>query len=199
MQARFDLGIPLDSRVVGNAGWLIPRKRFDVFLRVARVIAMVESKALFLIAGDGPERQRLESLARSLGIADKVRWLGWQENLTSFYGSLDLALFNTDWDALGLTPLEALGAGVPIVASVLNGGLTEILDDRYGLVFRSHDIALLAQTSLTVLRDRAKAQHLVCVARRRISEVASVEKYVARVCRLLRIPDDAIWGARTVR
>jgi glycosyltransferase involved in cell wall biosynthesis len=143
-----------------------------------------------------PVSRAAASLARGLGIADKVRWLGWQENLASFYGSLDLALFSTDW---GLTPLEALSAGVPVVASVLNGGLTEILDDRYGLVFRSHDIAQLAQTSLTVLGDRAKAEHLVCVARRRISEVASVEKYVARVCRLLRIPDDAIWRARIVR
>ena len=199
MQARFELGIPLESCVVGNAGWLIPRKRFDVFLQVARNIAMVEPKALFLIAGDGPERERLELLAQALGIADRVRWLGWKGDLTSFYRSLDLAVFNTDWDALGLTPLEALSAGVPIVASVLNGGLTEILDDRYGLVFRSHDIAQLAQTSLNVLGDRAKAEHLVCVARRRIGEVASVEKYVARVCRLLRIPDNTICRARTVQ
>jgi glycosyltransferase involved in cell wall biosynthesis len=74
----------------------------------------------------------------------RVRWLGWQRKLDSFYACPDLLVFNSDWDAMGLTPLEALSAGVPVAASVWNGGLPEILDSSsYGLVFREHDIARL--------------------------------------------------------
>jgi glycosyltransferase involved in cell wall biosynthesis len=189
IQARRALGIPAGARVVGNAGWLIPRKRFDVFLRAAQGIAGEEPSALFLIAGDGPERAGLEALAGGLGIADRIRWLGWQRKLDAFYACLDLLLFNSDWDAMGLTPLEALSAGVPVVASVVNGGLPEILDSSYGLVFREHDIARLTQASLALLRDRAAAQSRVRAGRHRIGQSASVTGYADRICRLLRVTD----------
>jgi glycosyltransferase involved in cell wall biosynthesis len=184
---------------VGNAGWLIPRKRFDVFLRVAQGIAREEPSTLFLIAGDGPEKIRLEALAKDLGIAERIRWLGWQRELESFYACLDLLVFNSDWDAMGLTPLEALSAGVPVVASVANGGLPEILDRSYGLVLREHDIERLTRESLGMLRNREAAQSRVQAGRCRISKVASVAGYTDRISRLLRVTEggcDLPVGAR---
>jgi glycosyltransferase involved in cell wall biosynthesis len=195
MQARRELGLPAQARIVGNAGWLIPRKRFDLFLRVARNIAVEEPDTLFLIAGDGPEAASLRSLARELGIAERVRWLGWQSDLTSVYRALDLALFSTDGDALPRTPLEALGAGVPVVASAVNSGLSEILDDEnYGFVVPSHDIEQLTRAALRVLRDGLLGDHLVRAARHRIGQVASVSGHTERVCRLLQLNDDARTG-----
>ena len=63
--ARQRLDLPASASVVGNAGWLIARKRFDIFLRVAARIAQSDRDAVFLIAGDGPERTSLEALARA--------------------------------------------------------------------------------------------------------------------------------------
>jgi glycosyltransferase involved in cell wall biosynthesis len=199
IRARRKLGISGAAWVVGNAGWLIPRKRFDVFLRVAQGIAREEPSTLFLIAGDGPEKIRLEALAKDLGIAERIRWLGWQRELESFYACLDLLVFNSDWDAMGLTPLEALSAGVPVVASVANGGLPEILDRSYGLVLREHDINRLTRESLGMLRNREAAQSRVQAGRCRISKVASVAGYTDRVSRLLRVTEggcDLTVGAR---
>jgi glycosyltransferase involved in cell wall biosynthesis len=194
-QARRELDLPAQARIVGNAGWLIPRKRFDLFLEVARNIALEEPDTLFLIAGDGPEAGRLKSLARELGIAERVRWLGWQSDLTRFYRSLDLALFSTDGDALPRTPLEALGAGVPVVASAVNSGLSEILDEKtYGFVVSSHDTGRLTQAALRILRDGALADHLVRVARQQIGQVASVSGHTERVCRLLHLNESAGTG-----
>lgn len=187
-EARRRLGIPMKTRVVGNAGWLIPRKRLDVFLRVGRNIAAEEPDALLLVAGDGPEGPVLKRLAQNLGIADRVRWLGWQSDLTSFYRSLDLALFNADWEALGRTPLEAVAAGAPVVASVVHGGLSEVLDGTaYGPIFASHDEAELTRAALCILRDRALGARLVEAARERLSRVASTALYTERVCRLLGV------------
>jgi len=192
-QARRELGLPLQSRIVGNCGWLIPRKRFDVFLRVARDIARGDPGALFVVAGDGSEAGRLRSLAQELGIAERVRWLGWQSDLTSFYRSLDLMVFNTDWDAFPRAPLEALGAGVPVVASALHSGLSEMLDAQsYGLVFAQHDVPRLARAALDILNDQAKGEQLVRNVRQRIGEVATVEGYVGRVCGLLGIGEGAM-------
>ena len=76
--ARAALGLPANVPVVGNAGWLIRRKRFDVFLRVAARVRQAVPDAVFVIAGDGPERAGLEALAGELGVAPAVRWLGWR-------------------------------------------------------------------------------------------------------------------------
>jgi glycosyltransferase involved in cell wall biosynthesis len=191
-KARRELALPAEARIVGNCGWLIARKRFDIFLRVAQEIAAREPRALFVIAGDGPEAAGLKSLAYELGIAERVRWLGWQSSLTTFYRSLDLMVFNTDWDALGRAPLEALGSGVPVVASAINSGLGEVLDpESYGFLFPEHDVERLAKAALDLLGDQAKAQRLVFEARRHIGEVATVERQVARVCRLLGVVEGA--------
>jgi glycosyltransferase involved in cell wall biosynthesis len=185
-QARHQLGLPERARVVGNAGWLIRRKRFDVFLQVARNIALQEPGALFVIAGDGPEVAAMKALAEKIGIADRVRWLGWQSDLTTFYRSLDLLLFNSDWDAMGRTPLEALAAGVPVVASVLHGGLREIVNgENYGPVFMQHDIDRMTAAAVSVLRNPRFAAELVEAGRSRLRQAASATRHAEAICGLL--------------
>jgi len=125
--ARKQLGLSEDAYIIGNAGWLIPRKAFDVFLHTAARVKSLIPDALFLIAGDGSERFRLEALAKSLGIDSDVRFIGWQSDLKPFFGSLDVLLFNSSFDALGRTPIEAMSYGVSVVASVTCGGLDEFI------------------------------------------------------------------------
>ena len=143
--ARAALGLPQQAKVIGNAGWLIPRKRFDVFLRVAAQVVRREKDLVCLIAGDGPDRAKLERLAHELGVAERVRWLGWREDMSAFYLSLDCLLFNSDWEALSMTALEAMSHSVPLVASVKHGGLGEIvINEEHGTLLGEHDIEKLA-------------------------------------------------------
>ncbi len=183
--ARVSLGIPADARVIGNAGWLIPRKRFDVFLNVAQKVILSEPRAFFLIAGDGPERAALQNLANSLGVVDRVRWLGWQADLSQFYLSLDAMLFNTDWDALGLTSLEAVSFSVPLVASVVHGGLGEIIKDGiHGYLLPSHDVGRLTERLLTVLNNPMVAESLPREGRKLIAEMCSVSRHTDKILQL---------------
>ena len=143
--ARLILGIPPQAKVIGNAGWLIPRKRFDIFLRVTAELVKQHRDLRCVIAGDGPERAQLERLARELDIVERVHWLGWREDMQPFYQSLDCLLFNSDWEALSMTALEALSHGVPLVASIEHGGLSEIVaDGEDGILFNRHDVDVLA-------------------------------------------------------
>jgi glycosyltransferase involved in cell wall biosynthesis len=194
VQARRALGLPEHARIIGNAGWLIPRKRFDVFLKVARNIALKDRSAVFVIAGGGPEAEAMKSLSEQLGIADRVRWLGWQSDLTTFYRSLDLLLFNSDWDAMGRTPLEALAAGVPVVASVLHGGLPEIVNsENYGPIFASHDIDQLTDAALSILHNPQFASQMVHVGRSRLQEAASPARHANAICGLLGADSAMEW------
>ncbi|MGJ5813077.1 glycosyltransferase [Paludibaculum fermentans] len=187
--ARESLGIPLSARVVGNAGWLIPRKRFDVFLETAQKLSGRFPDIVFLIAGDGPLRAELQRQAVDLGISDRVRWLGWQQDLGPFYQSLDVLLFNTDWDALGRTPIEALAAGVPTVASVINGGLAEMVTpDECGYLLDRHDTDWLADRTAELLERPEVGTRMVETMRARLKELcnpsvelACLEKVIASI------------------
>lgn len=186
--ARRVLGLAADDRVVGNAGWMVPRKRFDVFLRVAARVAAAEPRAIFLLAGEGDEKENLRALAARLGIAERVRWLGWVDDLTPFYRSLDVLLFNSDWDAMGRTPLEAIGHGTPVVASLLNGGLGELLGGPGGgMVLDRHDEEHLAAMILDALKDPAAARAGARAARADLVETTAIDRHVAAIMTLLRL------------
>jgi glycosyltransferase involved in cell wall biosynthesis len=187
-QARRDLGIPDGVFVVGNAGWLVERKRFDVFLCVVGRLANRPAPVLGLIAGDGPKKAELQSLALSLGIADRVRWLGWQDDLRKFYLALDVLVFNSDWDALGRTPLEALALGTPMVASVTHGGLAEVIDrDSYGYLTSTHDVDWLSARAWDILANPGLAGSTVEAARSRIVEYCNPKRDLDRLAQLLEL------------
>ncbi len=174
--ARSSLALPLGVAVVGNAGRLIEGKCFDVFLRVAKLVATQVPGAVFLIAGDGPLRGRLEGLVRELGLVEQVRWLGWQQDLNTFYRSLDVLLFASDWDAVGRTPLEGIANGVPVVAAVSHGGLAEtITGPEHGFLNREHDVAWLADKVVLLLRDPELGRRMALAARVRLTEQSSPE------------------------
>ena len=190
-ECRLSFGLPIEAKVIGNAGWLIPRKRWDVFLQVAQKVAAHIPEARFLIAGDGPELPKIKQLAISLGIERKVTWLGWQRNLDNFYRSLDVLLFNSDWDAMGRTPLEAMSHGIPVVASVLHGGLKEILNDEScGLVMDRHDIDKLAGKVIDILKDARLAAAMSKQSRRKIEEVGSPRRHADKMLALLEDQND---------
>lgn len=186
--ARERLGVPAGVPTVSNAGWLIARKRFDVFLRVAAVVRKSFPTATFVIAGDGPERPRLEALANSLGLGQSVKWLGWQEDVSTLYKASDVLLFNSDWDALGRTPIEAILLGTPAVVSQVHGGLWEVLEpDAHVFMRRDHDIDWLSARVEELLRNPVDSRSMVHRARVHLQSSASVERDVSELFRLMRI------------
>jgi glycosyltransferase involved in cell wall biosynthesis len=172
------LGLPVKTKLVGNAGWLIPRKRFDVFLSVAQLVLRQMPDARFVIAGDGSDLPQLKDLASRLGIKDQVIWTGWQKNMPDFFNSMSVILFNSDWDAMGRTPLEAMAQGIPVVASVAHGGLKEVIAcEKHGYLFDHHDIALMADKVLALLRDDDLAARQGRQGRERIEEIGNVRTH----------------------
>lgn len=180
---RAGLDIAADAPVVGNAGWLIHRKRFDVFLYTAAEVLKRRRDTFFVIAGDGEQRTVLERLAVRIGIADSIKWLGWQSDLSAFYSGIDVLLFNSDWDAFPTTPIEAMTYGRPVVASVENGGLREVLTPETGWLLNIHDPQQLASEVVAALgpegaRRGAKARAQVLDMGDSARIVKEVERYL---------------------
>lgn len=152
--ARAELQMPPDAFLVGNGGWLIPRKRFDVFLRSAHQVSRQLPEARFYICGGGPEETKLRHLARELGIADKVHFHGWVQDMSVHYRAWDALLFNSDFDTLPCSPMEAASYGCVCVASCAYGGLSEFLKNgNNGFLFSKHDIDKLAEALIQLGRN----------------------------------------------
>jgi glycosyltransferase involved in cell wall biosynthesis len=181
IKAREALGLAPKSQVIGNAGWLIDRKRFDVLLRVAAALSQNNANLEVVIAGSGELEGSLRTLADELGIASRVRWIGWQTDLTNFYLSLDVLLFNSDADTVGRTPLEAMAHGIPVVASVsYGGGLGETLCHQgNGFLLPTHDVIRLADYCDALLKDQELARRIGLAAREMIITRHHPDKVVA--------------------
>jgi len=146
INARNILQIPENALVIGNSSQLIKRKRLDIFIDVASVLVKKNENYYFVICGDGPEQKKLKQMVHNKKLDNRFKWLGWLRETNLFYKSIDVMLFNSDWDAFPTSPLEAMSYGIPVVASVVNSGLKEVIEsNKYGILIEEHNISFLAE------------------------------------------------------
>lgn len=155
-EAKQRLGIPPDCAAVGTAGRLDPIKRLDIFLAAAKQIGSDLPNTRFVIAGDGTEALCLRNLAASLGLSDRVLFLGHREDIYDVIRALDIFVFCSDHEGLPMALLETLYLGVPVVARPV-GGIAEVIQDGVsGLWVRSAKPQDLALACVSLLRDDSR-------------------------------------------
>lgn len=119
---------------------LTKEKQVDLALRAFAKAVKVAPKTGLIIAGEGPERPHLERLARKLGIEHHVLFVGWQRRLLPFFHSVDFLLSTSLFEGYGMTMVEAMLAGVPVISSDTGIAGELLIDGRNGYVFsRSHE------------------------------------------------------------
>jgi glycosyltransferase involved in cell wall biosynthesis len=132
--------------VVAFAGRLVYGKGADYLIEAIAGLSSTQRMRL-LIAGDGPERSRLESLSHSLGIGNIVDFLGLEHDMPTFWQMCDVAVMpSTEFiESCPMTTLEAMASGKPVVAT-RNGGLPElVIDHDTGIVVPPRDKSALAK------------------------------------------------------
>jgi len=152
---------------VGIVGRLEYRKDHLTAVRAAaRVVAQVP-EAVFCLVGDGPERSRIENEIARLGLADHVRLLGERDDVARLLHAFDLYVLCSVTEGLSLSILEAMAAGLPVVATRV-GGNPELLDQgRAGILIPARDPDALADAIIDLLINREKASALGRAARER--------------------------------
>jgi glycosyltransferase involved in cell wall biosynthesis len=107
------------------------------------------------IAGAGPQEARLKALAGALGVAQRVRFLGWRADASSLYRSADLCVFPSRYEPLGNVVIQAWAHGLPIVAAASQGPAALIRDGEDGLLVPIDDHEALATAVRRMLDDPA--------------------------------------------
>jgi glycosyltransferase involved in cell wall biosynthesis len=120
-RARASFQIPDAAIVVTTVGRLTAIKQHTLFLEMADRLARRSDRFAFLIAGDGELRPALEARARELGLAARVRFLGWRGDLDTVYGATDIFVLTSRNEGTPVALIEAMAAGVPSVSTDVGG------------------------------------------------------------------------------
>jgi glycosyltransferase involved in cell wall biosynthesis len=186
---RAGLATPPDVALVLALGRLHPNKGFDLLLDA---LAMTPDLHLWL-AGEGPLRRALERQAARLGLARRVRFLGWRQDVSALLASADLLVCPSRHEPLGNVVIEAWAAGLPVVATAAEGPAGLIADGETGILVpmpRDGDASQLADALERLCSDAALRARLGRNGRRayeaRFTEAAVVvlyRRFLAEVAR----------------
>ncbi|HWB95691.1 MAG TPA: glycosyltransferase, partial [Bryobacteraceae bacterium] len=165
---RQELGIPDGQRVVGTIGRMRHEKGMDLFLRAAAELSRRMPDVSFVIAGDGPDRAKLEALAESLNLGGKVRFLGFRRDAANVLGGFDVLLYLSRWEAFSNTILEAMSAGVAVVASAVGGNIEAIQHGIDGKLVSAEDWLGAAAAVEHLLRHPSERSALGAAAVRNV-------------------------------
>ena len=137
-------------------GRLSPEKDVPTFLRAAGHVAEKLHGVRFLVVGDGPERTKLEQMAKEMELGDKVRFTGFVEDMGSIYRSLDLLVISSLTEGIPLVVLEAMQQGIPVVSTRV-GGIPEVIEDGVnGILVEPGDPHALSRAIVSLVLDDNK-------------------------------------------
>jgi glycosyltransferase involved in cell wall biosynthesis len=177
---RASLSLEPHDQVVLTVNHLHPRKRIDLYLRVLEGLKALYPKVVGVIVGDGVERGTLTSMASRLGLSRSVRFVGWvpEADLPAYYKMASVYLHTAKEESFGLSVIEAMASGVPVVA-VAEGGPTEtVVDGITGFLVPAAREELIEKVAY-LLSDSSRAATMGARARQAVLERYSWERGVA--------------------
>ena len=179
---RREWGVPESSAVVLYCAKLQPWKRPQDVLRAFARAGVAD--AYLVMAGEGPMHAKLEAEAAALGVAERVRWLGFvnQSRLPGTYAASDLMVLPSEYEPFGVVVNEAMVCGCAVaVSDHVGAGAALVEDGRTGFIFPVGDVEALAVIMRGVLPDRARLAEMSAAARRRMETWSPRENLEAMV------------------
>ena len=168
---------------VGMVGHLAPIKGQEDFIRAAAVVCGFRDDVDFVIAGedkshDGENRRNLEGLIQELNLASRIHLSGWVDDVATLLPTFDLFVSPSRAEPFGLSIIEAMAAGIPVIATMSEGAREIIEDDKTGRLVPIGDVEALAKTIGELLADRKRRDRLKANAERVVRERFSLERMV---------------------
>lgn len=165
--ARAALGLPAGRPLALFVGRLHPQKGLPFLLQAWHRVVAARPDAQLALCGDGPDRAEVEGLAAALP-AGSVALLGWRPDAVRLLRAADLLVLPSLWEGLPLTVLEAMAAGLPVVATAVDGTPEAVGHGETGLLVPPSDPPALAEAVLATFADPQRAAAMGRAGRRRI-------------------------------
>ncbi len=167
------------SPIVGLIGRLAPEKGVDIFLRAAARVLTELPTTKFVVVGEGPDREQLESLIDELQIRNNASMLGRRNDMPGVYASLDLMVSASRREGLPMAILEGMASSRPVIATAVGAVPEIIVDGRTGVLVPPENIEALSSQIVTLLNNRTQQESLGAAARKLIEAEFSAERMTA--------------------
>jgi glycosyltransferase involved in cell wall biosynthesis len=155
---RAELNATMETPVIGTFAHLSLKKGYRELVRAAEIVLRQMPTAQFWCFGDGPLRQELANTARSLGISDRFKLLGFRRDVPDLMHAIDVMCLPSHREPFGLVYVEAALAGKPVIACNAGGAREIIFHGKTGLLVpRADNVAALAEAILSLLDNRDRS------------------------------------------
>ena len=183
---RRELGVPDGFALVGTVAAVAAEKDPLTFVEVAARLLGQDRAIRFAWVGEGPLRAEAEARCRALGVADRVVFTGFRDDVADLLPGLDLFLFTSRSEGLGTSLLDAQACGVPVVATAAGGIPEAVLDGRTGLLARPGEVEALCARVTRILDDRGLRTRLVQAASERVRREFGLDALARRTLDVYR-------------
>ena len=181
-----ELGLPDDVRLIGFVGRLWPQKRVKDLIWAADLLKCVRDDTHLLIVGDGPQRWRLERYRDQVEIRDRVHFLGERGDARDIISALDCLWLASAFEGQSNAVLEAMAAGVPVVATDIPGMRDLIVPGETGLLVPVGDRAEFTKQTRLILDDTELSSKLSANSIARVEREFSLQQMISRHAELYR-------------
>jgi L-malate glycosyltransferase len=172
------LGLTPTDLVVGAVGRLDPVKDLPTLLAAFRQVATAVPNARLVLIGDGPERHAVAQLIADLELTDRVTVTGYRRDVRELLPALDVYVNTSVFEGVSLTILEAMAAGLPVVATRVGGTPEVVVHGRTGLLVPPRDPSGVAGAIHDLLRDARQRAALGRAGRSRVEQQFSIDRMV---------------------
>lgn len=195
--ARKILGLPQDDHLLLQLGRMVPRKGIDNVIRsLAQVKAEGKPVKLVVVGGEQdvldedccPEYARLMAIAREHNVADSIIFTGRKSRsvLKFYYAAADVFITTPWYEPFGITPLEAMACGTPVIGANVGGVKYSVADGETGLLVNPHDPAMLGEKITTLLNDEALLKQMGANSIKRVNDHFTWASVASQVQQLYR-------------
>jgi glycosyltransferase involved in cell wall biosynthesis len=175
---RGDLGLAAGTFVVTMVARLHPQKDHDCLLRAIAAVVDELPTVRVLLVGDGALKDQLVGRITTLGLGTQVKLLGERRDVAAILALSDLFVLSSRWEGMPNAILEAMAAGLPVLATRVDGTVDVVRDGETGVLVPPGDDRALAAALLALGRDPARRRALGAAGRRRIDEAYSIDRFV---------------------
>jgi glycosyltransferase involved in cell wall biosynthesis len=187
IDARRRLGLQPADFVVGYVGRLVPVKDLVTLLDAFAAVVPAVPRARLVLAGDGPVREQLVDRARGLGITDRVTFLGWTDQLVDLYAALDVCALTSLNEGTPVAAIEAMAAGIVVVATSVGGIPDLIAHERTGFLVPPRSPGELARTLIRLEREPDRRRDVAAAARLDVERRYSHDRLADDIDQLYRV------------
>ena len=175
---RDELALPREARIIAAGGRLATQKGFGYLLDALAMVKIRNKDVFLILLGDGELRLTLEEQTDRLGLKDCVRFLGHRSDVPRILPAADIFILSSLYEGLPNIVMEAMAAGLPVIATAV-GGVPELVEEgRTGILVKAENSKELSSAICKLLDDRDLLHSFGENGRRRVQDLFSIEQMV---------------------